>query len=103
MHTDDDIVCIATYPIFQQGVNIPSLRTIILSSSTKSFIRVIQSLGRILRKHVSKDLGGAELFDICDNVRYLKDHAGKRERHFVKEKHNIEVIELNEKDGIYQI
>jgi superfamily II DNA or RNA helicase len=103
MHTDDDIVCIATYPIFQQGVNIPSLRTIILSSSTKSFIRVIQSLGRILRKHVSKDLGGAELFDICDNVRYLKDHAGKRERHFVKEKHNIEVIELNEKDGIYQV
>jgi superfamily II DNA or RNA helicase len=103
MHTDNDIVCIATYPIFQQGVNIPSLRTIILSSSTKSFIRVIQSLGRILRKHVSKELGGAELFDICDNVRYLKDHAQRRERHYIKEKHDIEVIELNEKDGRYII
>ena len=103
MHTDDDIICIATYPIFQQGVNIPSLRTIITASSTKSFIRVIQSLGRILRKHVSKDLGGAELFDICDNVRYLKDHAQRRERHYIKEKHNIEFIELNEKDGIYKI
>jgi len=103
MNTRKDIICIATFPIFQQGVNIPSLRTIILGSSTKSYIRVIQSLGRILRKHVTKDLGGAELFDICDNVKYMKDHSSKRNRHFTKEKHVIEEIVLNEKDGIYQI
>jgi len=103
MNTRKDIVCIATFPIFQQGVNIPSLRTIILGSSTKSYIRVIQSLGRVLRKHVSKDLGGAELYDICDNVKYMKDHSSKRNRHYVKEKHIIEEIVLNEKDGIYQI
>lgn len=101
MNDRDDIVCIATYPIFQQGVNIKSLRTIVLASSTKSFIRVIQSLGRALRKHVSKELGGAELYDICDKVKYLEDHADKRDRHYTKEGHTIETYELKESDGIY--
>ncbi len=103
MNDRDNIVCIATYPIFQQGVNIKSLRTIILGSSTKSFIRVIQSLGRSLRKHVSKELGGAELYDICDRVKYLEDHAEKRERHYTKEGHNIKTYELYESDGVYSL
>lgn len=103
MNDRKDIVCIATYPIFQQGVNIPSLRTIILGSSTKSYIRVIQSLGRVLRKHVSKEYGGAELYDICDNIKYMKDHSMKRNRHYVKEKHNIKEIVLNEESGLYKI
>lgn len=103
MNTNKNIICIATYPIFQQGINIPSLRTIILASSTKSYIRVIQSLGRVLRKHVSKMYGGAVLYDICDNVKYLKDHAKKRERHYIKEKHNVETYNLYEKDGVYQL
>jgi len=98
-----NMVIIATYPIFQQGVNIPSLRTIILASSTKSFIRVIQSLGRSLRKHVSKEEGGAELYDICDQTKYLKDHAVMRERHYIKEGHEIETIELYEEKGVYNI
>ena len=101
MNDRDDIVCIATYPIFQQGVNIKSLRTIVLASSTKSFIRVIQSLGRALRKHVSKELGGAELYDICDETKYLEDHADKRNRHYTKEGHTIETYNFKESDGVY--
>ena len=100
MNNNNNIICIATYQIFQQGINIPSLRTIILASSTKSYVRVIQSLGRTLRKHVSKDLGGAELYDICDNVKYLKDHSTKRNRHYTKEKHDIIETSLNEGDII---
>lgn len=101
MNLTDNMVVIATYPIFQQGVNIPSLRTTILASSTKSFIRVIQSLGRSLRKHVSKELGGAELWDICDQTKYLKEHADKRERHYVKEGHEIVEYVITERSGIY--
>lgn len=100
MDNKNNIICIATYQIFQQGINIPSLRTIILASSTKSYVRVIQSLGRTLRKHVSKELGGAELYDICDNVKYLSDHAMKRNRHYTKEKHDIIETTLNEGDII---
>jgi len=96
MNDRKDIICIATYPIFQQGVNIPSLREIVLASSTKSFIRVIQSLGRTLRKHVSKDLGGAVLWDIVDDVKHLQDHGNKRYKHYIKEKHNVEEVTLRE-------
>jgi superfamily II DNA or RNA helicase len=97
MNYQENIVCIATYPIFQQGVNIPALREIVLASSTKSFIRVIQSLGRTLRKHVSKELGGAVMWDICDDVKHLKDHAVSRYKHYVKEKHEVEEITIEEK------
>ena len=101
INDNDDIICIATYPIFQAGVNIKSLRTIILASPTKSYIRVIQSLGRALRKHVTKDVGGAELWDIVDDVKYLSDHGEKRNRHYTKERHDILEFDLKEKDGVY--
>ena len=97
MNYQDNIVCIATYPIFQQGVNIPTLREIVLASSSKSFIRVIQSLGRTLRKHVSKELGGAIMWDICDDVKHLKDHANVRYKHYIKEKHIVEEIKIEER------
>lgn len=103
MNISDNMVVIATYPVFQQGINIKSLRTIVLASSTKSFIRVIQSLGRTLRKHVSKDIGGAELYDLCDQTKYLRDHAEKRERHYIKEGHEILEFELREKSGVCKI
>lgn len=102
MDRTDNMVIIATYPVFQQGVNIKSLRTIILASSTKSFIRVIQSLGRALRKHVSKEVGGAELWDICDQTKYLKDHGEKRERHYIKEGHEIVEHVVKERSGRYE-
>ncbi len=103
MNNVDDMVIIATYQIFQQGVNIKSLRSIILASSTKSFIRVIQSLGRALRKHVSKEIGGAELYDIWDQTKYLAEHGEKRERHYIKEGHEIQEFELMERMGVYGI
>lgn len=92
-----NIICIATYGIFAMGVNVPSLREIVLASSTKSFIRVIQSLGRVLRKHVSKELGGAMLWDICDEVNHLKDHSKSRYKHYIKEKYDVEEIDIKEK------
>ena len=103
MNERTDMVVIATYQIFQQGTNIKSLRSIILASPTKSFIRVIQSLGRVLRKHISKDKGGAELYDIVDTCKYLTDHGEKRHRHYTKERHDIIELNLNEDEGIYDI
>ena len=103
MNTVNNMVIIATYQTFQMGTNIPSLRTIILASSTKSFIRVIQSLGRVLRKHVSKELGGAELYDIVDCCKYLLNHSEKRYKHYTKEKHDVIEMDLYENSNIYEI
>ena len=53
----NNIALIATYGIFQQGINIPNLKYIILASAFKAKIRVLQSIGRALRKHANKEKG----------------------------------------------
>ncbi len=64
--TQDNIIFIATYQIFSTGVNIKNLHHIILASPSKSKIRILQSIGRILRKHHSKLI--AIVYDISDKL-----------------------------------
>ncbi len=87
-----DVVLIATYPILQMGINIPSLKYIIFGAPFKSKIRILQSVGRSLRLHADKS-HGAHVFDIIDVVKHLKDYGEKRYRYYVKE--GFDVIEYN--------
>lgn len=84
-----NIAIIATYQIFQQGINIPNLKYLILSSPTKSKIRTLQSIGRTLRLHENK-IDGAIIFDIIDEVKFLSKHGEKRLEYYEKEGFNIE-------------
>ena len=77
MINEKNIALIATYGIFQQGINIPNLKYLVLAAPFKSKIRVLQSIGRTLRKHEDKEKG-AFVFDIIDNVKYLRKHGSKR-------------------------
>jgi superfamily II DNA or RNA helicase len=88
-------VLIATYGIFQQGINIKSLRSLIFASPSKSKIRVLQSIGRTLRKHTDK-INGAIIWDIVDKVKFLEDHSEVRIRYYNKEKFPFKEIELTE-------
>lgn len=92
----NNVIIIATYPIFQMGVNIPSLRTLIFASPSKSYIRIIQSIGRTLRLHADKEDVGAIIWDIVDNVKYLNKHSEIRHRHYMFEKHNVNEYSLQE-------
>ena len=83
-----DVVIIATYGIFQQGINIPSLKYVILASPYKSKVRVLQSVGRALRKHSDKK-DGAVIFDIHDHIKYFKEHGNIRLRFYDSEKFDI--------------
>ena len=87
---DKRIVLIATYGIFQQGINIKSLRHLILASPFKSKVRVLQSIGRTLRLHADKD-NGAIVWDICDNAKHLDKHSDIRLKHY-----NIEEFDVTE-------
>ena len=91
------IILIATYPIFQAGVDIPALAHVVLASQVKSKIRVLQTIGRVLRKHSSKD--GAHVYDLHDmygtNSTFDRQNEVKME-FFEKEKFTVvdeEVIE----------
>ena len=81
MDTSNNTILIATYGIFQQGINIKSLSNLILVSPFKSKIRVLQSIGRTLRLHADKK-NGAVIWDVCDNVKHLDKHAAARLKHY---------------------
>lgn len=83
-----NIVMIVTYGIYQLGLNIPNLKYILLASPSKSKIRVLQSIGRGLRKHENKK-DGLTVYDIFDHIEYLDKHSRKRIQYYKKENFNI--------------
>lgn len=93
---DNKIVLVASFGIFQQGINIKSLRHLILASPFKSKVRVLQSIGRTLRLHADKTTG-ATVWDICDNAKHLVKHSDIRLKHYNIEE--FDVTEYNVSEG----
>lgn len=96
MENSTNILMIASYGIFQQGLNIPNLKYIFLVSPFKSKIRVLQSIGRSLRKHDNKEKKGSYVFDFYDHVKYLNKHGQIRYRYYNSEKFNIKEFDFIE-------
>jgi len=87
---EKNIALIATYGIMAQGIDIPNLKYVIFVSPFKAKIRILQSVGRSLRKHADKQTG-AHIFDIADMTKYFKKHSEIRLRYYDAEK--FEIIE----------
>lgn len=79
--TKDDIVIVATYNLFAQGVSIKRLHNLVFASPSKSVIRVLQSVGRVLRKHATKMSGF--VFDIADDFRGKNKRQNYAVQHFI--------------------
>lgn len=62
-HKGGHILC-ATYQTMSEGINIPRLNHIIMCSPYRAKIKVMQTLGRVLRKHENKEI--AYLWDLVD-------------------------------------
>lgn len=77
MEKDDNIICIAMASIFSTGINIKNLPNIIFAGLGKSFIRVVQSIGRGLRLHDNKSK--LRIIDVSDNLKYSNSHALHRQ------------------------
>jgi superfamily II DNA or RNA helicase len=78
----DKKIIIATYGIAAVGINIPRLFNLVLIAPGKSFVRVVQSIGRILRK--AKDKSSANIYDISSSLKFARRHLSKR-RDFYRE------------------
>ena len=76
VQTSQDKKIIATYGIAAVGINIPRIFNLVLFEPGKSFIRVIQSIGRGLRKADDKDY--VNIIDITSSLRFSARHASKR-------------------------
>ncbi len=75
----DDAIIIASYGTFSTGVSIKRLHNIVFASPSKSRIRVLQSIGRQLRKSEHKDV--AKLYDLADDLSWKK-YKNHTLRHF---------------------
>ena len=75
-------VIIATYGVAAVGINIPRIFNLVLIEPGKSFVRVIQSIGRGVRKAKDKDF--VQIWDITSTCKYAKRHLTQRKK-FYKE------------------
>jgi superfamily II DNA or RNA helicase len=75
-------IIIATYGVAAVGINLPRIFNLVLLEPGKSFVRVIQSIGRGIRKAEDKD--HVQIWDITSTCRFAKRHLNKRKA-FYKE------------------
>jgi len=96
---EKDAIIFASVQTMGTGVNIVNLHNIIFTFSTKSVIRVLQSIGRVLR--VSDEKTEANLYDIIDNIswkskkNYGMKHALKRIEYYTEERFPYKLKEIN--------
>jgi superfamily II DNA or RNA helicase len=78
----DGKIIVATYGVAAVGINIPRIFNLVLVEPGKSFVRVIQSIGRGIRKAEDKDF--VQIWDITSTCKFAKRHLTKRKA-FYKE------------------
>ena len=92
MNERSDVIVVAISKIFSTGINIPNLHNIIFASAGKAKIKIMQSIGRALRLHPTKNM--ANIFDIADDTKYAKLHLTERIKLYKTEKYEYKEKEL---------
>ena len=96
--TQDNAIIVASYGTFSTGINIKRLHNVIFASPSKSRIRNLQSIGRVLRK--GRDKVKATLYDIADDCtknyrrNYTLNHFIERIKIYNEENFNYEIISI---------
>jgi superfamily II DNA or RNA helicase len=99
---EKDAIIVASYGTFSTGINIKNLHNVIFASPSKSRVRNLQSIGRVLRK--GKDKVKARLYDIADDLttgsrkNYTLNHFIERIKIYVQEQFNYDIISIDIKD-----
>ncbi len=96
-HVENSVV-FASYGTMSTGVSIKKLHNLLFISSSKSVIRILQSIGRLMRLHATKDQ--ANIYDLVDNLttsdgpNYMMKHAIDRVSIYENEEFDIKFIQL---------
>jgi len=95
---EDNAIIIASYGTFSTGINIRNLHNVIFASPSKSRVRNLQSIGRVLRKGDNKVK--ATLYDIADDITYNSSknytliHLMERVKIYNEENFNYEILTI---------
>jgi len=78
--TMDNKVTVATFGVAAVGINIPRIFNLVLLEPGKSFVRVIQSIGRGIRKAEDKDF--VQIWDVTSTCKFAKRHLTTRKKYY---------------------
>ena len=101
---EENAIIIASYGTFSTGINIKRLHNVIFASPSKSRVRNLQSIGRVLRKGDNKVK--ATLFDIADDItynsskNYTLNHLLERIKMYNEESFDYKVVKLDSQGKI---
>lgn len=91
--TSNNKITIATYGVASVGINIPRIFNLVLIEPGKSFVRVIQSIGRGIRKAEDKDF--VNIYDMTANTKYAKRHLLERKKFYKDAKYEFTVEKVD--------
>jgi len=91
----DNKVIVATYGVAAVGINIPRIFNLVMLEPGKSFVRVIQSIGRGIRKASDKDY--VNVLDLTSNLKYSKRHLTKRKVFYKEQGFRFQVTKVEYK------
>lgn len=97
--TESNAIIVASLGTFSTGINIRNLHNIIFASPSKSQIKILQSVGRVLRK--SDNDRCAKVYDLADDLHwrrrknYTLNHSAERIKIYAKEKFKFKIHEVN--------
>ena len=88
-------VIVATYGVAAVGINIPRIFNLVLIEPGKSFVRVIQSIGRGVRKAEDKDF--VQIWDITSTCKFAKRHLTQRKTFYKEAKYPFTIEKVDYK------
>lgn len=91
--TADNKIIVATYGVAAVGINIPRIFNLVLIEPGKSFVRVIQSIGRGVRKAEDKDF--VQIWDITSQCKYSKKHLTERKKYYTEAKYPFTITKVS--------
>ena len=91
----DGKIIIATYGVAAVGINIPRIFNLVLVEPGKSFVRVIQSIGRGIRK--AKDKDHVQIWDVTSSAKFSKRHLTERKKYYRDAKYPFTVEKVEYK------
>ena len=89
----DGQVLVATYGVAAVGINVPRLFNLVLIEPGKSFVRVIQSIGRGLRKAEDKDF--VQIWDMTSTCKFSAKHLTKRKQFYTQAKYPFTIEKID--------
>lgn len=90
--TSNGKIIIATYGVAAVGINIPRIFNLVLIEPGKSFIRVIQSIGRGIRRAEDKDY--VNVYDITSTCKFAKRHLTVRKKFYKSAQYPFTVTKI---------